>query len=131
MNELWSKKYRSVFHVRRIMLNLLRATCAAKRPQPAMRHPFVLAGIAMLTGHILMPHPSFAGVNLTNSSPQASLVNCSRAPVTSTRQCHLDLNDRMKMDLGTWGTNSVHPHGPNYFCVEHQRQLEEARKRGC
>jgi hypothetical protein len=113
------------------MLNPLHTSCAATPPQPAMRRFFALTGIAMLTGFILMPHPSFAEDNLTSSSSRASLVSCSRAPVTSsTRQCHLDMNDRMKMDLGTWGTNSVHPHGPNYFCVEHQKQVEE-RKRGC
>jgi hypothetical protein len=127
MNELSNKSYRSSFHVRRIMLNPLHATT---RPQPAMRRFFVLTSIAMLTCCILTPHPSFAGDNPTGSSSQASSVNWSLAPVTSTRQCHLDLNDRMKMDLGTWGTNSVHPHGPNYFCAEHQKQLQEERKRG-
>jgi hypothetical protein len=45
----------------------------------------------------------------------------SSPPVTSAKRCHLDLNDRMKMELGTWG-NGVHPSGPNYFCIEHQRQ---------
>src|SRR5260370_31431596 len=119
MNELSNKSHRSIFHVRRIMLNPLHATT---RRQPAMRRFFVLTSIAMLTCGILMPHPSFAGDNPTSSSSQASSVNWSWAPVTSTRQCHLDLNDRMKMDLGTWGTNSVHPHGPNYFCAEHQKQ---------
>jgi hypothetical protein len=87
-------------------------------PQPAMRRPFVLTSLAMLTGAcILMPYPSFAGDN------------CSQALVTS-RQCHLDLNDRMKMDMGTWGIG-VHPHGPNYFCVQRHKQLEEERKRAC
>jgi hypothetical protein len=129
MNELWSKNYGSLFHVRRFTLNPLDTTCAATRPQPATRRFFVLTSIAMLTGSILMPQPSFAGDDPTSSSPRASLVNCSRTPVTSTRQCHLDLNDRMKMDLGTWGTNSVHPHGPNYFCVEHQKR--EERQRSC
>jgi hypothetical protein len=80
--------------------------------------------------YVLTPHPSLASVAPTVTSPSASAVNCSPAPVTSTRQCHLDLNDRMKMDLGTWG-NGVHPRGPNYFCVEHHKQLEEAQNRRC
>jgi hypothetical protein len=44
--------------------------------------------------------------------------------------CHLDLNDRMKVDLGNRGSTIVHPHGPNYFCLEHRKQLEEGRNRG-
>jgi hypothetical protein len=80
--------------------------------------------------HMLTPYPSLAGADLTVSSSGALAVKCRSAPVASTKQCHLDLNDRMKMELGTWG-NGVHPSGPNYFCVEHQKELEEVRKRDC
>jgi hypothetical protein len=80
--------------------------------------------------YMLTPHPSRASANPTLSSPSAIEVNCSSAPVTSSKQCHLDLNDRMKMDLGTWGFG-VHPHGPNYFCVERHKEPENNRNRGC
>jgi len=80
--------------------------------------------------YVLAPHPSFASVNHLAISPSALAVKCSSAPVTSTEQCHLDLNDRMKMLLGTWG-KGVHPAGPNYFCFERQKQLEQARRPGC
>jgi hypothetical protein len=92
----------------------------------------VLASLAMLTGAgIVTPYPCFAGDDLTSASLRASVVKCAPAAVPSTRQCHLDLNDRMKMGAGTWGSNIVHPHGPNYFCVERHIQLEEERNRGC
>jgi hypothetical protein len=80
--------------------------------------------------YILTPHPSHADANPTVPSPDAIAVSCSSAPVTSTKQCHLDMNDRMKIDLGTWGSG-VHPSGPNYFCVERQKLLEKDRNRGC
>src|ERR1700682_4463225 len=96
------------------------------------RCPLVLASLTILTAAcIVTPQPSLAGDDLTGSLLRASAVNCSPAPVPSTRQCHLDLNDRMKMDMGTWGGNIVHPHGPNYFCVEHQKQLRQERNLGC
>jgi hypothetical protein len=79
--------------------------------------------------YVLVPNPSLASSNFMATSPLA-LANCSAAPVTSTEQCHLDLNDRMKMQLGTWG-NGVHPSGPNYFCFERQKQRAEARRPGC
>jgi hypothetical protein len=78
---------------------------------------------------VLAPRPSLASADLRAFSPLA-LASCSSAPVTSTEQCHLDLNDRMKMLLGTWG-NGVHPSGPNYFCFEHQKRPAEARRPGC
>jgi hypothetical protein len=94
--------------------------------------PPVSVSLALLAiAYMLTPHPSLASADLTASSPGAWAVNCSSAPAKSARQCHLDLNDRMKMDLGTWGSNIVHPHGPNYFCVEHRKQLEEDRNRAC
>src|ERR1700684_751292 len=78
----------------------------------------VSVSLALLTvAYMLTPYPSVAGTERTVSSSAALEVNCSSAPVASTRQCHLDLNDRMKMELGNWG-NGVHPSGPNYFCVE-------------
>jgi hypothetical protein len=87
--------------------------------------------LALLTvAHMPTPYPSVAGAERTVSSSGALAVNCSSAPVASSRECHLDLNDRMKTELGTWG-NGVHPNGPNYFCVEHQKQVEEERKRDC
>jgi hypothetical protein len=93
--------------------------------------PLLSMSLALLAvGYMLTPHPSLASTNLTGSSPGAFAVNCSSAPVASSRQCHLDLNDKMKMELGTWG-NGVHPRGPNYFCVEHRKQLAEERNRGC
>jgi hypothetical protein len=79
--------------------------------------------------YLLTPHPSVAGANAMESSPDVLAVKCSSAPVTAPEQCHLDLNDRMKIDLGTWGAG-VHPRGPNYFCVERQK-LETSRNRGC
>jgi hypothetical protein len=92
----------------------------------------VFASIAMLTGAgIVMPHPALAGDDLKGASLLASVVNCAPAATRSTPYCHLDLNDRMKMGAGTWGSNIVHPHGPNYFCVERHIQLEEERNRGC
>src|ERR1700704_5099298 len=110
------------------MLNPVRVTCAKTSPQPTTRCPLVFASLAILTAACIMtPHPSLAGDDLTL---RASAVSCSPAPVTSSSQCHLDLNDRMKMDLGTWGSNSVHPRGPNYFCVQRHKQLEE-RKPAC
>jgi hypothetical protein len=84
----------------------------------------------LVIAYILAPHPTLASVNLLASSPTALAVSCSSAPVTSTEQCHLDLNDRMKMLLGTWG-NGVHPSGPNYFCFERQKQSAQARRPGC
>jgi hypothetical protein len=76
--------------------------------------------------HRLTPRPSRASVNPLVFFPSASAINFSSIPVTPTT--HLDLNDRMKVDLGNWG-NIVHPHGPNYFCLEHRKQLEEGRNR--
>jgi len=96
------------------------------RSRPLLSMSPALLAIA----YMLTPHPSRASANLTVSSLGAFAVKCSSVPVPSSRQCHLDLNDRMKMELGTWG-NGVHPKGPNYFCVEHQKQLEENRNRGC
>jgi hypothetical protein len=96
------------------------------------RYPLLFTSIALLTGAgIVMPHPALAGDDLMSASLRASLVKCAPAATPSTRQCHLDLNDRMKMGAGTWGSNIVHPHGPNYFCVERRMQLEEERNRGC
>src|SRR6267154_837223 len=108
------------------MLNPRRTTCTATRPQTAMRYRFLFASLATITGAcIVTPHPYLAGDDLTSSSSlRASAVNCSPAPVTSTKKCHLDLNDRMKMDMGTWGSSIVHPHGPNYFCVQRHKELE-------
>jgi hypothetical protein len=94
--------------------------------RPLVSMSLVLLAIAYMP----TPDPSLASINPTASSPSAFAVNCPSAPVTSSRQCHLDLNDRMKMVPGTWG-NGVHPSGPNYFCVEHQKQLEDARRPGC
>jgi len=105
-------------------------------PAQAGSHPhrnrfLVSERLAFLAiAYVLTPHPSLASANLTISSPGAFAVNCSSAPLTSTRQCHLDLNDKMKMELGTWG-NGVHPRGPNYFCAEHLKQFEDARNRSC
>jgi hypothetical protein len=92
----------------------------------------VFASLVMLTGAgILMPRPSLAGDDPTSALWRASVVKCAPAAVPSPRQCHLDLNDRMKMGAGTWGSNIVHPHGPNYFCVERHRRLEEERNAAC
>jgi hypothetical protein len=114
------------------MLNPMRTTCAKTRPQPAKHSALLFASLAILTGAcIVTPHPSLAGDNLADSSLSVSAVKCSPAPDTSSKQCHLDLNDRMKMDLGTWASNIVHPHGQNYFCVERHKQLEQQRSRGC
>jgi|SRR5580704_6477004 hypothetical protein len=78
---------------------------------------------------VLAPHAALASADLL-ASPSALAASCSPAPVTSTEQCHLDLNDRMKMLLGTWG-NGVHPSGPNYFCFERQKQPAATRRLGC
>jgi hypothetical protein len=92
----------------------------------------VFASLALLAGAgIVAPHPCRAGDAPASALLRAAVVNCAPAATPSTRQCHLDLNDRMKMDLGTWGSNVVHPHGPNYFCVERRKQLEEERNRAC
>jgi hypothetical protein len=101
------------------------ACCHLRRGRLESMVPALLA-----IAYILTPHPSHASANSTVSSPDALAVSCSSAPVTSTNQCHLDLNDRMKMDLGTWGFG-VHPHGPNYFCVERRKELAKDRNRGC
>src|SRR5260370_40097303 len=114
------------------MLNPMRTIYARAWPQPTMRCLLVFASLAMLMGAcIVTPRPSLAGDSLTSSSLGVSAVNCSPAPVPATRQCHPDLNDRMKMDIGTWGSNIVHPHGPNYFCVQRHKQREEERNRAC
>jgi hypothetical protein len=102
---------------------------ARARPRRG-RFPALMSLALLAVAHMLTPCPSLASAERTVSSSGALAVNCSSAPVASTRQCHLDLNDRMKMELGNWG-NGVHPSGPNYFCVEHQKQLEEERKRDC
>jgi hypothetical protein len=107
----------------------MRTTCAKTRPPPAKNSALLFASLAILTGAcIVTPHPSLAGDNPADSSLSVSAVKCSPAPDTSSKQCHLDLNDRMKMGLGTWGSNIVHPHGPNYFCVERHK---EQRNRDC
>jgi hypothetical protein len=90
----------------------------------------LLAGLAILTGaFILTPRPSRAGDNVTESWLSFSAIKSSPSPATAADPCHLDLNDRMKMDIGTWGSNIVHPHGPNYFCAERYKQREEQRRR--
>jgi hypothetical protein len=85
--------------------------------------------VVLAVVYVLVPHPSLASAELPASSPLA-LASCSSALATSTEQCHLDLNDRMKMLMGTWG-NGVHPSGPNYFCFERQKRPVEARRPGC
>jgi hypothetical protein len=108
-----------------------------RAPQPPARSQLhrsrllVSMGLAVVAvAGMLTPYPSVAGPERTVSSSGALAANCSPAPVALREQCHLDLNDRMKMDLGTWG-NGVHPNGPNYFCVKHRKQLEEERKPTC
>jgi hypothetical protein len=95
---------------------------------PSHLHPrpcLIFASFAILASAcILTPNPSFAGDDLMG--PGAFSSRWSPEAVPSTRRCHLDLNDRMKMDLGTWGSNIVHPHGPNYFCAE--RNKNETRR---
>jgi hypothetical protein len=85
-----------------------------------MRRPVFVAIVALMGACVVMPDHSFGA---------GGLAICSSPPVASAKRCHLDLNDRMKMGLGTWG-NGVHPNGPNYFCMEHQRQ-REAQARVC
>src|ERR1700692_2383637 len=92
---------------------------ACSRPHRS-RFPVFMRLAVPAIAYMLTPYPSVASAERTVSSSGALAVNCSSAPVASTRQCHLDLNDRMKMELGSWG-NGVHPSGPNYFCVERQK----------
>ena len=92
----------------------------AKQRHSSMPRLLFSTLVALIGGGIVMPDYSLAAHKLSK---------CSSVPAIAAEQCHLDLNDRMKMDLGNWG-NGVHPNGPNFFCVEHQRQLE-AQNRGC
>jgi hypothetical protein len=88
----------------------------------------MLASLAILTGAcIVTPQASLAGDNPTSASLLVSATDWPPASVSSTRRCHLDLNDRMKRAMGTWGSNIVHPHGPNYFCAERHKQTEDQR----
>jgi hypothetical protein len=89
-----------------------------------------MSSALLAIAYVLTPHPSLASANPTDSPPDVLAVKCSSVPATAPEQCHLDLNDRMKIDLGTWGSG-VHPRGPNYFCVERQKLLERAPSRGC
>jgi hypothetical protein len=114
----------------RRMINPLRTAHTKARPRPAMYSRSLFAGLAILAGaFILTPRPSLAGDNVTDSRLSFSAIKGSSARATAVDPCHLDLNDRMKMDVGTWGSNIVHPHGPNYFCVERHKQLEQQRHR--
>jgi hypothetical protein len=86
----------------------------SKQPRFWMRAPAFATFAALIGACVVMPGHSFGARGPSK---------CSSPPVTSAERCHLDSNDRMKMELGDWG-NGVHPSGPNYFCMEHQRQLE-------
>jgi hypothetical protein len=92
--------------------------------------PGAMSSTLLAIVYVLTPLPWLANANPTNPQPDALAVKCSSTPVTAAEQCHLDLNDRMKIDLGTWGSG-VHPRGPNYFCVQRQKLLQRAPSRGC
>jgi hypothetical protein len=85
-----------------------------------MRRFFFATLVALAGGGVMMP-----GYSLGAHKP----ARCASMAATPAERCHLDLNDRLKMDLGNWG-NGIHPVGPNYFCVEHQRQID-AQNRVC
>jgi hypothetical protein len=103
------------------MLNSKRAVSTATKQRHSSMHRSLLATVVAVIGAaIVMPSYSMG-------APRRSY--CSSAPVTTVERCHFDLNDRMKMALGSWG-NGVHPSGPNFLCAEHQRQLE-AQNRAC
>jgi hypothetical protein len=97
------------------------------RPRSHPHRGLVLLAIAFA----LTSPSSIASANLAASASDALAVNCSSPPVTSTNQCHLDFNDKMRMDLGTWESYVGHPRGPHYFCSERLKQLEKDRNRGC
>jgi hypothetical protein len=120
----------SVDSTRKLMLNLLRATlAAARRQRSSMLRAIFPTLLVLITVGIATPGYSLGADGLASSSSESFAVKCSFAPVTPPEQCHLDLNDRMKMDLGTWG-NGVHPRGPNFFCVQRHKQFE-AQNRAC
>jgi hypothetical protein len=103
------------------MLNTLHTTSAStKHRHSSVRRSLFGTLVVLVGGGLVTPGYSLAAHRLPK---------CASVPVAPAEQCHLDLNDRMKMDLGSWG-NGVHPRGPNYFCVQHQRQLE-AQARAC
>jgi hypothetical protein len=66
--------------------------------------------------HLLTPHPSLASANPLALSPSASAMCFGNKFLVDSgdtyHACHLDLNDRTKVDLGDWGSTIVHPHGP-------------------